>query len=127
VLLGLIKNNRETQPGIKTAGPTATACSSLNFCTREVVSVAILDMRLLPDPILRTQAKKVGKVTPQIKTLVANMIETMRDQQGVGLAANQIGSLQKIAVVETPELEEPLVLINPEVMKAEGEREVVEG
>ncbi len=89
--------------------------------------MAILDMRLLPDPILRTQAKKVGKVTPQIKTLVANMIETMRDQQGVGLAANQIGSLQKIAVVETPELEEPLVLINPEVMKAEGEREVVEG
>ena len=55
------------------------------------------------------------------------MIETMRDQFGVGLAANQVGSLQKVAVVETPELEEPLVLINPEIMKTEGEREVVEG
>jgi peptide deformylase len=53
-------------------------------------------MRLLPDPILRMQAKKVG-------------------------------SLQKVAVIETPEMEEPLVLINPEIMKKEGEREVVEG
>ena len=89
--------------------------------------MAILDMRLLHDPILRMQAKKVAKVTPQLKTLVENMIETMRDQQGVGLAANQIGSLQKVTVIETPEMEEPLVLINPEIMKKEGEREVVEG
>jgi len=89
--------------------------------------VAILEMRLLPDPILRKQAKKVPKVTPQLKKLVENMVETMRDQRGVGLAANQVGSLQKVAVIETPEMEEPLVLINPEVMKAEGEREVEEG
>ncbi len=89
--------------------------------------MAILDMRLLPDPILRRKTSKVAKVTPQLKTLVEDMIDTMRSQFGVGLAANQVGSLQKVAVVETPELEEPLVLINPEVMKTEGEREVVEG
>ncbi len=87
----------------------------------------ILDMRLLPDPILRKQAKKVAKVTPQLRKLVENMVETMRDQRGVGLAANQVGSLQKVAVIETPEMEEPMVLINPEIMKAEGERQVEEG
>ena len=89
--------------------------------------MAILEMRLLPDPILRKQAKKVSKVTTQLKTLVDDMVETMRDQRGVGLAANQVGSLQKVAVIETPDMGEPLVLINPEVMKAEGERQVEEG
>ena len=89
--------------------------------------MAILKMRFLPDPILRKQAKKVAKVTPQLKKLAENMVETMHDQMGVGLAANQVGSLQKVAVVQTPELEEPLVLINPEVMKKEGERQVEEG
>ena len=89
--------------------------------------MAILEMRLLPDPILRKQAQKVAKVTPQLKVLVDDMVETMRDQRGVGLAANQVGSLQKVAVIETPEMEEPLVLINPEVMKTEGERQVEEG
>ena len=89
--------------------------------------MAILDMRLLPDPILRKQAKKVAKVTPQLRRLVENMVETMRDQRGVGLAANQVGSLQKVAVIETPEMEQPMVLINPEIMKAEGERQVEEG
>ena len=64
--------------------------------------MAILEMRLLPDPILRKQATKVAKVTPQLKTLVGDMVETMRDQRGVGLAANQVGSLQKVAVIETP-------------------------
>lgn len=89
--------------------------------------MAILEMRLLPDPILRKKAIKVAKVTPQLTKLVENMVETMRDQRGVGLAANQVGSLQKVAVIETPEMEEPLVLINPEVMKTDGERQVEEG
>ena len=89
--------------------------------------MAILKMRFLPDPILRKQAKKVAKVTPQLKKLAENMVETMHDQMGVGLAANQVGSLQKVAVIQTPELEEPLVLINPEIMKKEGERQVEEG
>jgi len=76
---------------------------------------------------LRKQAKKVVKVTPQLKKLVENMVETMRDQRGVGLAANQVGSLQKVAVIQTPDMEEPMVLINPEIMKKEGERQVEEG
>ena len=51
----------------------------------------------------------------------------MYDERGVGLAANQIGSLQKVAVIQTPEMEEALVLINPEIVKQEGEREIEEG
>ena len=98
-----------------------------DFHTSEVLELAILEMRILPDPILRRKAIKIAKITPQLKKLVENMVDTMRDQSGVGLAANQVGSLQKVAVIETPDMEEPMVLINPEIMKTEGERQVIEG
>jgi peptide deformylase len=84
-------------------------------------------MRLVPDPILRKQAKKIGKILPALKRFTADMVETMQSHNGVGLAANQVGSLQKVAVIQTPDMEEPLVLVNPEVTRREGEREVVEG
>jgi len=84
-------------------------------------------MRIVPDPILRQKAKKMGKIPANMKKLVSNMVETMHGEHGVGLAANQIGSLQKVAVIQTPEMEEPLVLINPEIVKQEGEREIEEG
>lgn len=84
-------------------------------------------MRIVPDPILRQKAKKIGKIPANMKKLVSNMVETMNDEHGVGLAANQIGSLQKVAVIQTPEMEEPLVLVNPEIVKQEGEREIEEG
>ena len=89
--------------------------------------MTVLQMRLLPDPILRRQAKKVGKTQTKMKKFTDNMIETMHSQHGVGLAANQIGSLQKVAVIQLPEWEEAMVLINPEIVKQEGEREVEEG
>ena len=89
--------------------------------------MTVLKMRFLPDPILRQKAKKVGKVPANMKKLVSDMLDTMYDEHGVGLAANQIGSLQKVAVIQTPEMEEALVLINPEIVKQEGEREVEEG
>ncbi len=89
--------------------------------------MSVLRMRLLPDPILGKQAKKIGKILPQLNRLTGNMIETMYEHKGVGIAANQVGSLQKICIIQTPEMEEPLVLINPEITNREGEREVVEG
>ena len=89
--------------------------------------MTVLRMRIVPEPILRRKANKVGKTPGNIKKLVNDMIETMHDERGVGLAANQIGSLQKVAVIQTPEMEEALVLINPELVKQEGEREVEEG
>jgi len=89
--------------------------------------VSLLSMRFLPDPILRRQARKIGKVTANMKKFTDDMIETMHEELGVGLAANQIGSLQKIAVIQLPDWEEAIVLINPEIVNREGEREVVEG
>ena len=89
--------------------------------------MTVLRMRILPDPILHQQAKKVGKVQSAMKKFTDDMIETMHSQQGVGLAANQVGSLQKVAVIQLPEWEEPIVLINPEIVEQEGEREIEEG
>lgn len=89
--------------------------------------MTVLSMRLLPDPILRQRAKKIGKNQPNMKNFTDNMIQTMYAEHGVGLAANQVGSLQKVAVIQLPEWEEAVVLINPEIVKQEGEREVEEG
>lgn len=77
--------------------------------------------------MLRRQASKIGKIPVQMKKFTQDMVETMHAEEGVGLAANQVGSLQKVAVIQLPDWEEPLVLINPEIVEREGEREVVEG
>ena len=86
-----------------------------------------LKMRLVPDPILRQQAKKIRTIPNNFPKYTSDMIETMHAEQGVGLAANQVGSLQKVAVIQLPEWEEAIILINPEITKREGEREVEEG
>lgn len=90
-------------------------------------TVTVLRLRVLPDPILRQMAKKVGKIPLSMKKFSEDMIETMHAEEGVGLAANQVGALQKVAVIQLPEWEEALVLINPEIVKQEGEREIEEG
>ncbi len=89
--------------------------------------VALLPMRFLPDPILRRQARKINPIPKNFQKYIDNMIETMREEQGVGLAANQVGSLRKVAVIQLPDWEEAIVLINPEIIRREGEREVEEG
>ena len=90
--------------------------------------MTVLRMRILPEPILGKKAKKIGKkILPNLKKLTGDMIETMHEHNGVGIAANQVGSLQKVCIIQTPEMEERMVLINPEVTNREGEREVVEG
>ena len=84
-------------------------------------------MKLVPDPILRQQAKKINPIPQSLSKYTDDMIETMHDERGVGLAANQVGSLRKVAVIQLPEWDEALVLINPEIIRREGEREVEEG
>ena len=84
-------------------------------------------MRVFPDPILRQRARKVTQFDAKLAELAADMVETMDARQGVGLAANQVGVLQRMCVVKLPEWEEALVLVNPEIMRREGEREVEEG
>ena len=89
--------------------------------------MSLLSMRLVPDGVLRERAKKIGKIPPTMKKYTDDMVETMHAEEGVGLAANQVGSLQKVAVIQLPDWEEPLILINPEIVRREGEREVEEG
>ncbi len=81
----------------------------------------------MPDPVLFRKARKIAKITPQHKKLALDMVETMTAHHGVGLAANQVGVLERICVVQTPEMEEAMILLNPEIVKREGEREVEEG
>ena len=89
--------------------------------------MAILNIRLVPDPILFRKARKVAKITAQHKRLAHNMVETMTEHSGVGLAANQVGYLERIAVIQTPDMEEAMILVNPEIVRKEGQREVEEG
>ncbi len=79
------------------------------------------------DPVLSRKTSRVKRVDAGIRRLVKDMIETMHDAQGVGLAANQIGVPLRIAVIQLPDDEEALVLVNPEVVHREGSRELTEG
>jgi peptide deformylase len=75
--------------------------------------VAILPIRRFPDPVLKEKALPVEKIDKEIKKLVKNMAETMYDAPGVGLAANQVGVLKQIVVVDVDD--ELLALINPKI------------
>ena len=78
----------------------------------------------MPNPVLRRKTKQVKNIDRRIRKLVADMIETMHAERGVGLAANQVGVPVRVAVIQLSDDDEPIVLINPKVMRKEGEREV---
>lgn len=88
--------------------------------------MTIREVRHLPDTVLRGKAKRVSTIDKSIHKLIDDMIATMQHTNGVGLAAPQIGVPLRVVVLRMPE-EEPLAIINPEVVKRSGEREVVEG
>ncbi len=71
-------------------------------------------IRTLGDPVLREKARQVKKITPGIKALIKEMIKTMYEQKGVGLAATQIGVVDRIAVIDPGDGLK--VLINPEII-----------
>jgi len=79
-----------------------------------------------PDQILRQKAKTIPVVDKSIKSLVDDMIETMKCGSGCGLAAPQVGVSLRCIVLGMPE-EEPFAIINPEFVKRQGEREIEEG
>lgn len=90
--------------------------------------MALLPILTFPDPRLRTKAKPVAKVTPAISRLVDDMLETMYDAPGIGLAASQVDVHQRIIVIDVSEAKnEPLTLINPELSNLEGLQEQEEG
>jgi peptide deformylase len=83
--------------------------------------------------ILRSKSRNVQRVTPKLASFAQRMLETMREADGVGLAAPQVGVLQRFFVVELPEDEEnklpaeTYVLFNPEIVKGRGEQIGIEG
>ncbi len=90
--------------------------------------MTVLPMHYIPNPVLRERARKVRNLDdPELRRLADDMIDSMRYYRGVGIAANQVGSLRRICVIQMPEDEEPTVLVNLEVTRKEGEREVTEG
>lgn len=89
--------------------------------------MAIRTIRKDEDPVLRKISKPVDKIDDKIRVLVEDMIDTMYDADGVGLAAPQIGILKRVAVIDIYDETGVKVLINPEILSMEGEQCEVEG
>ena len=87
------------------------------------IGMALLPILCFPDPRLHTVAKPVAEVNDQIRQFAADMIETMYDAKGVGLAATQVDFHQRLVVMDTSEdRDTPMVLINPELLWMSDER-----
>ncbi len=89
--------------------------------------MATIPIRTVPDPVLRQKAKKVPGVDPGVRRLIDNMLDTMHEASGVGLAAPQVGVSLRIVTICMPEEDaEDIILVNPEIIKRSGEREIEE-
>ena len=88
--------------------------------------MAIRKIRTEGDSILTKECRKVEKMTPKIQELIEDMFDTMYEAYGVGLAAPQVGVLKQIVVIDTTG-EDPLVLINPEIIETSGSQTGAEG
>ncbi len=88
--------------------------------------MAVVPIRVLPDPILKQRSKRVRAVDGSIKKLIDNMLETMHAAPGAGLAAPQVGVPLRVIVIGIPE-QEDIALINPQIVRRTGQRVVNEG
>lgn len=90
--------------------------------------MGLRNVRELGDEILRKKSKPVKEMTPRLSALIDDMFETMYTAEGVGLAAPQVGVLKRIVVMDVSEgRDEPIVMINPEILEMEGEQTGPEG
>jgi peptide deformylase len=89
--------------------------------------MAVLSVRKYGDPVLRRQAKPVEAVTPEIKRVIADMVDTMYDEVGLGLAAPQVGISLRLMVVGDDDGREVRALINPLIAEQGGEIVAEEG
>ena len=87
--------------------------------------MALRTIRIQGDPVLEKECRPVKEVTPKITELIDDMLETMYDACGVGLAAPQVGVLRRIVVIDVGE--GPIVMINPEIIETSGEQTGDEG
>ena len=84
-----------------------------------------MKIRIYGDPALRKKAAVVAKITDELKKLIKDMFEVMRQNDGIGLAATQVGIKQRVIVTDAGE--EPLAIINPEIISRRGEEIAEEG
>jgi peptide deformylase len=90
--------------------------------------MSLLNILHFPDPRLRTVAEPVDAVTDEIRQLVDDMLETMYDAPGIGLAATQVNVHKRILVADvSEERDSPRIFINPQILEAVGEEEMEEG
>lgn len=87
--------------------------------------MALRTIRTEGDPVLSKKCRPVEEITPRIRELITDMLETMYDACGVGLAAPQVGILKRIVVIDVGE--GPIILINPEIVESSGEQTGEEG
>jgi peptide deformylase len=110
----------------------------LNIDPRRIL-LPILPIHLYDEAVLRKKARAVRKVDDELMTLIHGMFDTMHNANGIGLAANQVGSLRRVIVIDIAEInkkedataetvpQKPMVLLNPEVLAEEGEWIMEEG
>ena len=89
--------------------------------------MAIRNLRLEGDEILKKKSREIETIDEKIQTLIDDMIETMHKYNGVGLAAVQVGILKRVIVIDLYDDNGPIVMINPVIIKTKGEQEVEEG
>ncbi len=90
------------------------------------MKMAIRNIREIGDEVLNKTCKEVKEMTPRIRELIEDMLETMYEANGVGLAAPQVGVLRRIVVVDVTG-EDPYILINPRIVESSGEQTGPEG
>ncbi len=81
--------------------------------------MAVMPVRKIGDPVLRSEARPVQEINEKTGTLVKNLKDTLKSEEGLGLAANQIGVLQRVIIIKNED-EELIELINPEIIAEEG-------
>ena len=87
--------------------------------------MAIRTIRIQGDEVLTKKSRPVKEMTPRLKELIADMLDTMYEANGVGLAAPQVGILRRIVTIDVGE--GPIVLVNPEIIETDGEQTEDEG
>ena len=87
--------------------------------------MALREIRLQGDPVLNKVCRPVETLTSRLQELIDDMLDTMYEAQGVGLAAPQVGVLRRIVVIDVGE--GPIVMINPEILETSGEQCGMEG
>ena len=87
--------------------------------------MALREIRVEGDPVLAKVCKEIKEVTPRIQDLIDDMIETMYEANGVGLAAPQVGILKRLVVIDVGE--GPIVMINPKILETSGTQRGSEG